>query len=73
MSPLPDDLKARAVVLRGQGWLIKRIAAELQVARSTAHRWTADVPLPNLHELYGLLLAVRYELIAGRKRPRRRR
>ena len=32
-----------------------------------------EVALPNLHELYGLLLAVRHELIAVRKRSRRKR
>ncbi|HEX4959740.1 MAG TPA: mobilization protein [Thermoanaerobaculia bacterium] len=32
-----------------------------------------EVELPDLHELYGLLLAVRHELMAGTRRPRRRR
>ena len=32
-----------------------------------------DVPMPDLHELYGLLLAVRHELLGARRRSRRTR
>ncbi len=40
-----DDLRARATVLRGDGWSVNDIAAELGVARSTAWQWVRHLPL----------------------------
>jgi transcriptional regulator with XRE-family HTH domain len=40
-----DDLRARATVLRGEGWSVNDIAAELGVARSTAWQWVRHLPL----------------------------
>ena len=40
-----DDLRARAVELRGQGWSVNDIALELGVARSTAWQWVKHLPL----------------------------
>jgi transposase len=40
-----DDLRARATVLRGEGWSVNDIAAELGVARSTAWGWVRHLPL----------------------------
>lgn len=38
------DLRAQAVILRKQGLSVPAIAVELKVARSTAFRWTKDIP-----------------------------
>lgn len=35
-----DELRARAVRLRREGWSVNDIAAELGVAKSTAWEWT---------------------------------
>lgn len=40
-----DELRARAVELRGQGWSVNDIALELGVARSTAWLWVRHLPL----------------------------
>lgn len=40
-----DDLRQRAVTLRGQGWSVTDIALELGVAKSTAWRWVRHLPL----------------------------
>ena len=40
-----DDLKARAIELREQGWSVNDIAVELGVARSTAWLWVKHLPL----------------------------
>ena len=40
-----DDLRARAVELRGQGWSVNDIALELGVARSTAWQWVKHLAL----------------------------
>jgi len=40
-----DDLRARATDLRGEGWSVNDIAAELGVARSTAWGWVRHLPL----------------------------
>ncbi|GIG85639.1 helix-turn-helix domain-containing protein [Plantactinospora endophytica] len=40
-----DELRVRAVELRGAGWSVPRIAAELGVAKSTAYRWVRHLPL----------------------------
>jgi len=40
-----DDVRTRAVALRGHGWSVNDIAVELAVARSTARRWVKDLPL----------------------------
>lgn len=40
-----DDLRQRAVTLRGQGWTVTDIALELGVAKSTAWRWVRHLPL----------------------------
>jgi transposase len=43
-----DDLRARATALRGEGWSVNDIAAELGIARSTAWGWVRHLPLdPN--------------------------
>ena len=55
--------------------------ASLARINSNLNQWMAalnagrapEVPLPDLHELYGLLLAVRHELLGARIRPRRKR
>lgn len=40
-----DDLRARAIELRGQGWSVNDIALELGVAKSTAWTWVRHQPL----------------------------
>ncbi len=40
-----DELRVRAVELRGQGWSVNDIALELGVARSTAWLWIRHLPL----------------------------
>ncbi len=40
-----DDLRARAIELRGQGWSVNDIALEIGVARSTAWQWVKHLPL----------------------------
>lgn len=40
-----DDLRARALELRGEGWSVNDIALELGVARSTAWLWVKHLPL----------------------------
>jgi transposase len=40
-----DDVRARAMALRSQGWSVPDIAAELAVSRSTAWLWVRDSPL----------------------------
>lgn len=40
-----DDVRARAVELRGSGWSVNDIALELGVARSTAWQWVKHLPL----------------------------
>ena len=55
--------------------------ASLARINSNLNQWMAalnagrapEVPLPDLHELYGLLLAVRHELLGARIRSRRKR
>ncbi|MEO3742568.1 helix-turn-helix domain-containing protein [Plantactinospora sp. B5E13] len=38
------ELRARAVGLRGEGWSVPQIAAELGVAKSTAYQWVRHLP-----------------------------
>jgi transcriptional regulator with XRE-family HTH domain len=40
-----DQVRARAVALRAQGWSVPDIARELGVARSTAWLWVREQPL----------------------------
>lgn len=40
-----DDLRAKAVELREQGWSVNDIALELGVAKSTAYQWVKHLPL----------------------------
>ncbi|MFC6015052.1 helix-turn-helix domain-containing protein [Plantactinospora solaniradicis] len=40
-----DELRARAIQLRGTGWSVPDIAVELGVARSTAYQWVRHLPL----------------------------
>lgn len=40
-----DELRARAQRLRWDGWSVPEIAVELEVARSTAFRWTRQIAL----------------------------
>ncbi len=40
-----DDLHARALALREEGWSVNDIALELAVARSTAWQWVRHLPL----------------------------
>lgn len=40
-----DEVRARAVELRGSGWSVNDIALELGVARSTAWQWVKHLPL----------------------------
>jgi transposase-like protein len=42
-----DDLRARAVELRGDGWSVNDIALEFGVAKSTAYQWVRHLPLDN--------------------------
>jgi transposase-like protein len=38
----PPEVKARAAQLRDEGWLLREIAEELGVAKSTLHQWFYD-------------------------------
>jgi transposase len=40
-----DDLRERALELRGQGWSVNDLATKLGVAKSTAHAWVKHIPL----------------------------
>jgi transposase len=40
-----DELRARAIELRGEGWSVNDIALELHVAKSTAWLWVRHLPL----------------------------
>jgi transposase len=40
-----DDLRARAVEMRVQGWSVNDLAVELNVAKSTAYMWVKHIPL----------------------------
>ncbi|GAA3929592.1 helix-turn-helix domain-containing protein [Actinoplanes auranticolor] len=40
-----DDLRARALELRAQGWSVNDLATEIGVAKSTAHAWVKHIPL----------------------------
>src|SRR3954463_1576281 len=40
-----DSLRERAVELRGHGWSVPAISAELGVAKSTAYLWVKELPL----------------------------
>ena len=40
-----DSLRERAVELRGSGWSVPAISAELGVAKSTAYLWVREIPL----------------------------
>jgi Homeodomain-like domain len=40
-----DDVRARAVEMRGDGLTVNDIALELGVSKSTAHRWVSHLPL----------------------------
>jgi transposase-like protein len=39
-----DEVRARAVELRGQGWSVNAIADELEVSKSTAYLWVRHMP-----------------------------
>jgi transposase len=71
-----DDLRQRAVELRGQGWSVNDLAVKLGVAKSTAYAWVKHMPLdPNTErarqkqEHSALMNAARWE----EKRQRRDR
>jgi transposase-like protein len=40
-----DDIRARAIELRAEGWSVNDLATELGVAKSTAYAWVKHIPL----------------------------
>jgi transposase len=52
-----DDVRSRAVELRGEGWSVNDIALELGVARSTAWQWVKHLPLDRDTHAHAKLMA----------------
>jgi transposase len=61
-----DDLRARATVLREEGWSVNDIALELGVARSTAWLWVRHLPLDRDSERARMKRAKGKQLTEGR-------